>query len=260
MANWWEQDEVVEPREKLDEKRAAKDAEWIDTLRSDAGVAREVAPMATQFLGYNQGTGTGGILTKMGGGWGPIPALDNRQGRQAMEGLTSAMMRATMKPGTSSTMNTGAEQQFAIQRLPNVNTKAAVNVDRVRELQRDAFRKSARLHAAERYVNERGSPDGFDAYWSKLEPTVMKSFQFQWPEKTEPGMSGAPKVAAKKKPEGWTAGLPAAQRKAALLYKGATGKAGSKASPFVPASLAEFQKLPAGSYFIDDDGTVLVKK
>ena len=95
MANWWDQDEVVEPREKLDEKRAAKDAEWIDTLRSDAGVAREVAPMATQFLGYNQGTGTGGILTKMGGGWGPIPALDNRQGRQAMEGLTSAMMRAT---------------------------------------------------------------------------------------------------------------------------------------------------------------------
>lgn len=64
----------------------------------------------------------------------------------------------------------------------------------------------------------------------------------------------------KKKPEGWTAGLPAAQRKAALLYKGATGKAGSKANPFVPASLAEFQKIPPGSYFIDDDGTVLPKR
>lgn len=260
MANWWDQDEVVEPREKLDEKRAAKDAEWIDTLRSDAGVAREVAPMATQFLGYNQGTGTGGILTKMGGGWGPIPALDNRQGRQAMEGLTSAMMRATMKPGTSSTMNTGAEQQFAIQRLPNVNTKAAVNVDRVRELQRDAFRKSAKLHAAERYVNERGSPDGFDAYWARLEPTVMKSFQFQWPDQVEPGMSGAKAASGGGKDEGWTAGLPAAQRKAAMLYKGAKGAGGTKANPFVPSSLSEFQNLPKGSYFIDDDGTVLVKR
>ena len=62
------------------------------------------------------------------------------------------------------------------------------------------------------------------------------------------------------KPKGWTAGLPAAQRKAALLYKGATGKAGSKANPFVPASLAEFQKLPPGSYFIDTDGTVLPRR
>lgn len=75
------------------------------------------------------------------------------------------------------------------------------------------------------------------------------------------GESEKPKATnAGAKPEGWTAGLPAAQRKAALLYKGATGKAGSKANPFVPASLAEFQKIPPGSYFIDDDGTVLPKR
>ena len=54
--------------------------------------------------------------------------------------------------------------------------------------------------------------------------------------------------------------LPAAQRKATLLYQGAKGRGGSRSNPFVPASLAEFQKIPAGSYFIDDDGTVLVKK
>lgn len=162
-------------------EQAKTDAQWLDNLRSEARAARQVVPLANQFLGYNQEAGTGGIGTALGGGFGPIPALDRRPARQAMEGLTSSMMRATMVPGQSRSMDSNKEMQFAIERLPNINAKGDVNTDRVKEIQREAFMKAAQLRAAERYIAEQGVPDGFEAYWAKLEPIVAKSFKFQRP-------------------------------------------------------------------------------
>lgn len=60
--------------------------------------------------------------------------------------------------------------------------------------------------------------------------------------------------------EGWSGKLPPAQLKAARLFEGSKGKGGSRSNPFIPRSVEEFKSYPKGAYFIDDDGTIMVKK
>ena len=53
--------------------------------------------------------------------------------------------------------------------------------------------------------------------------------------------------------------IPQRQLKAAQLYRGSKEPAGTKGNPYVPASLDEAKKIPAGAWMIDDDGTVFQK-
>lgn len=236
-----------------------KDADWLDSLRSEERTARKIVPLADQFLSLNQEAGTGGIGTALGGGldlgWLKIPALDRRQSRQAMEGLTSDMMRATMLPGTSSTMNTGKEQEFAIARLPNVDTKGPVNEGRVRNIQRDAFLKAERLKAAEDWIARRGVPDGFEEHWASIEPAVEQQFQFRKPRPKKFGAEADPTVRANRAIANGKQ-IPAAARRASDAFRrNLDAPFGSKDNPFIARDEATLNRLPKGSYAIAPDGS-----
>lgn len=59
---------------------------------------------------------------------------------------------------------------------------------------------------------------------------------------------------------GWSQALPKPQLKAAMLFKGSKAPAGSSQNPYVPQNADEFRKLPSGSRYIDDDGSIQVKR
>lgn len=138
-------------------------------IRGEATTSRNVRDLGQRFQGYNRDQATGGLTSY-------LPPVGNGR-MQAMEGLTSDMMRATMVPGTSGTMNSNVEQQFAQARLPNRRTVGPVNDDRVRALEREAWLKAARLDAAEKWLSARNTPDGFEAAWQRNLPIWEREYE-----------------------------------------------------------------------------------
>lgn len=248
QASWVQNSERTNPQQKAD-------SDWLEGIRGEARSAAKIAPMANRFLGYNQEAGTGSFWTALGGGLeiaghGVIPPMDRRPARQAMEGLTSDMMRATMLPGTSSTMNTGKEQEFAINRLPNVNTQGPVNEDRVRNIQRDAFLKAEQLKAAENWIARYGVPDGFEAHWAQVEPAIAQQFRYQKPRPIKVGDVRQDPVRQANRA---IADGPA--RRASDAYRRDTNKPfGTRENPFVARDEDTANNLPVGSYVIMPNG------
>lgn len=236
------------------------DSDWLEGIRGTAQTSAKIVPMANRFLGYNQEAGTGSFLSALGGGLeiagtGVIPPMDRRPARQAMDGLTSDMMRATMLPGTSSTMNTGKEQEFAINRLPNANTQGPVNEARVRNLQRDAFLNGERLKAAEDWMARYGVPDGFEAHWAQVEPVVAQQFRYQKPRPIKFGEPSQDPVRQAKRAIANAEQFPTAALKASDAFKRNTkAPFGSQDNPFVARDQATLENLPAGSYAIAPNG------
>lgn len=60
--------------------------------------------------------------------------------------------------------------------------------------------------------------------------------------------------------KGWSKALPAPQVEAAKRFKGTKAPAGDPTNPFVPRNAAEFKNIPPGKSYIDDDGSVQVKR
>lgn len=253
QASWVQNSERTTPQAKAD-------SDWLEGIRNEARGARKIVPMANSFLGYNQEAGTGGIGTALGGGidiagFRAFPALDRRESRQAMEGLTSDMMRATMLPGTSSTMNTGKEQEFAVNRLPNVNTKGPVNEERVRNIQRDAFMKGEQLKAAEAWIAQHGVPDGFEEHWARVEPVIAQQFRYQKPRPIKIGEVRQDPVRQANRAIAQRQQLPTGARRTSDAFERDTTKPfGSRENPFVARDQATLDALPKGSYAISPEG------
>lgn len=165
-----------------------------DSLSAQRGVvqgARGLREMGDQFYGYNSKAGTGGIGTELGSGFDVgggalgtlniIPPLDRRPERQAMEGLTSKMLAASIVPGQSKSMDSNAEMKMTLERLPNVHTKGPVNKDRITEIQRSYAVQTAKLQAMEQWAANHQSMDGFDSAWAPQESKIRQTYQFQAP-------------------------------------------------------------------------------
>lgn len=60
--------------------------------------------------------------------------------------------------------------------------------------------------------------------------------------------------------KGWSKALPTPQVEAAKKFKGTKAPAGDPTNPFVPRNAAEFKNIPPGKSYIDDDGSVQVKR
>jgi hypothetical protein len=60
--------------------------------------------------------------------------------------------------------------------------------------------------------------------------------------------------AAPQRQPGWSRSLPDPQRKAAMMFQGSKAASGTKGNPFVPANANQFKNIPAGSWYLDDDG------
>src|SRR5262245_48780632 len=78
---------------------------------------QQTAEYADQFLQHNARRGTGGMAESPHfPDWG-------QPDRQAMEGLSNAMVRANIQPGTASTMNSDAEARMARGQYPSVEVQ-----------------------------------------------------------------------------------------------------------------------------------------
>lgn len=264
-----------------DKSEAANFNKWRSDQEPGINNARSTIAQTREMEGLLQRQKTGGIYA--------VPVIGDVAGMfdpeiRRMEGLSSEAARSKRQPGEGTISDFDARmfqaQVFGKAQPTEVN-RAIIRANRLAAdaaIQKRAF--------ADAYYQTFGNRVGFDEAWDRYSQEnpifspeseaagrpILNPNRQNWREYFGMVRTAGDKTptqaesdlrrtsGTKKKPEGWTAGLPAAQRKAALLYKGATGKAGSKANPFVPASLAEFQKIPPGSYFIDDDGTVLPKR
>jgi hypothetical protein len=184
-----------------------KTREWLDSLRADVKSARAVREMGDRFLGYNMEDGidgpgklfgafspaaTGGLMSR-------LPFVDglvagSSADRQAMEGVSSEMLRATIKEGQSGTQNSNTEQALALARFPNIKTKGSVNTDRVRDIQMADYLAAEKLKMAEGWADARHGPDGFEQAWAAREPAIRQGFRYQPPPRRDPGKGvvGAP--------------------------------------------------------------------
>jgi hypothetical protein len=173
--------------------------EALTAQRGAASSARNLSTVANRFLQENYQRGTGGIGTYLGGGaelpFGMrFPQFDRGQHRTAMEGMTSYMLRQSMVPGQSRSMDSNKEMEMTLARLPNVNTPGPTNKQRVMNIQQEMFVQTKRLDAMEWWAKQHQSMDGFEQAWTETEPEVRKQFKFQDPG--NPARKAAPAAGA----------------------------------------------------------------
>lgn len=210
-----------------------------------------------------------------------------------LDALQSEQARSKRQPGEGAISDFDAEQFLAMtygRDKPTETNRALIRAQRLADdavLQRRAF--------TDWYVDTYGTTNGAPEAWSRysqdnpiFDPRseaagapVLNQKRAQWREyfgavrgegdKRETQAAADARAAEARqgirnadgrrvaKAPGFTAQLPAPQRNAAAMFRGAKAASGSKANPYVPASANEFQRLPAGSWYIDDDGKVYQK-
>jgi hypothetical protein len=152
-----------------------QDREQLAAERGKLQTATRVSEAADRFLQHNYERGTGGpgsdfMIPRW---WQP--------NRQAMEGLSAEMVRANIQPGTSSTMNSNAEQDLARSQYLSVQNAGPLNRKRAEELSRERFRQTERFNAMDQWLKERGSLTGFEQAWMAHEPQIMAKFRYVQP-------------------------------------------------------------------------------
>ena len=123
------------------------------------------------------------------GGWvESIPWLRTlgRPDSQAMQGLTSQMLRANIQPGTSGTLNSEREMDLALAQYPSLQTSGPVNRTRVLRLQIERDLQAARLSAAEQWASQRGNLDGFEQHWAARGPQIRARIEQRYAQTNGP--------------------------------------------------------------------------
>lgn len=152
----------------------AQDA--ISAARSRVQQATGNASLGHQFLQHNSRQPSGGWVERLPLGMNTIGRPDS----QAMEGLTSQMLRSNIQPGTSGTMNSEKEMALALAQYPSLQTSGPVNRTRVLRLNIDRDIAAARLQALETYARQRGNVDGFEQTWAQTEPQLRASIEARY--------------------------------------------------------------------------------
>ena len=145
----------------------------MTNIESDLLKSRQMAEMGNQFMGYNRSRGTGGMLEGLPS-WG-------QPNKQAMEGITSKMLQASIVPGQSKALDSNKEMEAALRRFPNVNTQGPTNRTRNIMLQQDKFLSEQKLAAAKQWIEAGNDPVMFEAEWSQRIPKVRNLFRYEFP-------------------------------------------------------------------------------
>lgn len=142
------------------------------------------------------------------------------------------------------------------QTVVNMYNKLITGDGRLTQEQRSQFSDSARrqFEVYQRTADALNERYGGLAQSYGFEPTrVVRKFQPIDPY-VPPGSQDTSGL-----PRGWSQQLPKAQLQTAMRFKGATAQGGSQGNPRLVRSQQEYNTLPAGSWFIDDDGAIVQK-
>jgi hypothetical protein len=212
---------------------ATREQMQLDEMRAAARTSDEAARTAEQFVGLNKEQGTGGLWSVPG-----IPmavsAFDPEVAQ--MRALTARMAPQQRVPGSGTTSD--RDLSLYLQAVPGMDRPGKANAAIAQQARADADRRGAYAQFLDEYASQHGTLVGAEKAWAQ---------------------SGGPQGGKQGRQRGWTNNLPEAQRKALPQFRGSKAPVGDKGNPFVPSNMAEFNRIPAGKWFLDDDGKVYQK-
>lgn len=256
---------------KPDKSEAAYYREWRtkDPQAGNQAISQARSGIATdrRAEGLLSRQATGGIYS--------VPVLGNVVGMfdpeiRELDAIQSSVARQNRQPGEGAISDFDAQQFLAMsygKDKPTATNKALIQARREAN---DAIIQ--RRQFGEWYQGRFGTLSGFEEAWDRyvqdnpiFDPNGegrLNAGRQQWRQYFGAGGDARPTGAAGRtqpKP-GWSQSLPPAQLATAKRFAGSTAAGGSRENPFVPQTEAAFRKLPAGSWVIDDDGTLFQKK
>jgi hypothetical protein len=243
-----------------------KDYGDINSQRDKLGEFYPTSENLDRFHELNRQTATGG--------WKALPLVHDVIEKfdpqfQEMSGIASGLQGKARPVGSGATSD--FEQRLYRMGVPSPE-KAGPTNDSIIAYQKGVLGEQRdRLAFQEEFLRRNGSLSGSQDAWARYVSanpyttsqgghTRVNTQRQDW--KAHFGLGGEAPAAeppAGGKPQGWSASLPKPQLNAAMMFKGATDPMGSRQNPYVPASAAEFAKLPAGAAYIDDDGKIYTK-
>lgn len=285
---------MIAPRLQAPDKIAERGAYIRDygQINKDRDGLGRTYPMTAdldRFEALNQRQRTGGIQHQDQDGWervapwnwpgmagGVVAKMDPEY--KEMSGISSGLQGKARPVGSGATSD--FEQRLYRMGVPSPEKEGPTNSSIIAYQKGVMAEENDRLAFQEEFLRRNGSLSGSQQAWSQYVTanpytvtgeggrSALNGKRTDW--KAHFGLAPAPTSAPRqvgsgsaapraKKPDGWTGKLPKAQRAAALMYKGAKAPAGDKGNPYVPATAAEFNKLPPGSWVLDDDGTPFQK-
>lgn len=254
----------IDPPDKIAARGAyIRDYSKINTDREELGKFYPQTQELDRFHALNEQAGTGGLdkhipLVK------DISAAINPAVSE-MSSITSGLQGRARPVGSGSTSD--FEQRLYRQGVPSPEKQGPTN-DSIAAYQKGVLEEQRdRLAFQEQFLNRNGSLSGSQDAWARYVAanpytvagqggrSSLNTSRTPWREH----FGLAPAADRSGKAQGWTSSLPKAQVAAAKMYAGRSGTPG-RDIPYVPASAAEFDKLPAGVKYIDRDGRVKTKR
>lgn len=244
--------------------------------RANARKAADAAADARRFVDLNQDVATGGIDD-----WGPIGVVTSMfdPKKSEMRAIGERMVPANREPGSGEMSNKDVDMYRAA--TLSIDKPGQTNQAMAGVLEAGARRKSDYASFLDFYIQRRGSLLGSEEAWAsyaeanplfekgKTGTVVRKTTPWrQWfgaepraqPATPAPrgkpitGVSGQTTV----KPD--FGAMTPAQRRAAGRFRGSKAPSGTKENPSIPVSEAQYNALPKGTVWLDQDGTPRIKR
>lgn len=277
---------LIAPRLVAPDKIAERGAYIRDygQINKDRDALGRTYPMMSEldrFEALNEAE-TGGILNQIPLVKDLVEKIDPRVSE--MSGIASNLQGKARPVGSGATSD--YEQRLYRMGVPSPEKQGPTNQSIIAYMKGVMNEENDRLAFQEEFLRRNGSLSGSQQAWARYvtaNPYTVtgeggrsraNTKRTDWKAHFGVGPAPAPAqlpgdgarrvgagstASAPKRPDGWSGGLPKAQRAAALMFKGASAPAGDRRNPYVPTSPAQFAKLPPGAWVVDDDGTVFQK-
>ncbi|NBW14201.1 MAG: hypothetical protein EBR82_40000 [Caulobacteraceae bacterium] len=156
----------------------------LDDTQTAYNKAQALTAPAIEFQRYNREVDTGplrGLVAK------PFSGK-----LQSLDGITNAMIRSQIQPGTSGASNTGAEQERLRNMFPNVDTFGGVNDERVRRIKIDRDLQLERMQMIQKWAANGGrNIADFESMWVQHEAKRRAALDQYYQSNAKP-IGGAP--------------------------------------------------------------------
>lgn len=274
---------MIAPRLQAPDKIALRgayirDYSDINSQRDELGKFYPMTSELDRFHKLNERQPTGGIDKQEYDGWeraNPLnwPGMIGHAVTQfdpevkELSGIASGLQGKARPAGSGATSD--FEQRLYRMGVPSPEKQGPTN-DNIIHYQKGVMaEQNDRLAFQEEFLRRNGSLSGSQQAWSRYvaanpysvtddKGTRLNERRADWKEHfgiAPPRSQAAPAP----KPAGFSRQLPKPQLAAAKMFMGSTAEVGTRGNPYVPASAAEFAKLPVGSIYIDDDGKMYPK-
>jgi hypothetical protein len=252
--------------------------------RDAARTAADAAADARRFVDLNEDVATGGWDT-----WGPIGVVTSMMDpkKSEMRSIAERLVPANREPGSGDMSNKDVDMYRAAElsiEKPGPTNQAMAGV-----MAAGARRQSDYASFLDFYIQRRGSLLGSEEAWAsyaEANPLFEKGKTGTIVRKTTPWRQwfGA-EAAAQPRPQTPAPARPAtaparpvtgiagqstvkpdfgamspAQRRAAGRFRGTKAPSGTQENPSIPVSEAQYNALPKGTVWLDQDGTPRIKR